>query len=147
MFKGIESDILPDGSLDYPDEVLERFDFVVASVHSRFRLREARRCSENNPNPWRLDLDWRWHTRALELGCMMSINPDAHSIAESTCCAGASPLARKGGVPKERVLNCLGLRAFINHLANRGSMRRAAVRRSDPAASKRRRRGSQSFSC
>jgi hypothetical protein len=30
----------------------------------------------------RLDLDWRWHQRALELGCMMSINPDAHSIAE-----------------------------------------------------------------
>lgn len=34
IFKGIESDILSDGSLDYPDEVLEQFDFVVASVHS-----------------------------------------------------------------------------------------------------------------
>ena len=32
------SDILPDGSLDYPDDVLERFDLVVASVHSRFKL-------------------------------------------------------------------------------------------------------------
>ena len=31
-------DILADGSLDYPDDVLERFDFVVASVHSRFKL-------------------------------------------------------------------------------------------------------------
>ena len=38
IFKGIESDILADGSLDYPDDVLARFDFVVASVHSRFRL-------------------------------------------------------------------------------------------------------------
>jgi len=38
IFKGIESDILPDGSLDYPDEVLARFDFIVASVHGRFRL-------------------------------------------------------------------------------------------------------------
>ena len=38
ILKGIESDILEDGSLDYPDEVLARFDFVVASVHSRFRL-------------------------------------------------------------------------------------------------------------
>jgi len=38
IFKGIESDILPDGSLDYPDDVLDRFDFVVASVHSRFQL-------------------------------------------------------------------------------------------------------------
>ena len=34
---------------------------------------------EINPNPWRLDLDWRWHERELERGCMMSINPDAHS--------------------------------------------------------------------
>jgi histidinol phosphatase-like PHP family hydrolase len=38
ILKGIESDILSDGSLDYPDEVLARFDFVVASVHSRFKL-------------------------------------------------------------------------------------------------------------
>jgi DNA polymerase (family 10) len=38
IFKGIESDILADGSLDYADDVLARFDFVVASVHSRFRL-------------------------------------------------------------------------------------------------------------
>jgi DNA polymerase (family 10) len=38
IFKGIESDILLDGSLDYPDDVLARFDFVVASVHSRFKL-------------------------------------------------------------------------------------------------------------
>ena len=38
ILKGIESDILADGSLAYPDDVLERFDFVVASVHSRFKL-------------------------------------------------------------------------------------------------------------
>ena len=34
IFKGIESDILPDGSLDYPAEVLRSFDFIVSSVHS-----------------------------------------------------------------------------------------------------------------
>lgn len=34
IFKGIESDILGDGSLDYPSEVLEKFDFIVSSVHS-----------------------------------------------------------------------------------------------------------------
>lgn len=34
IFKGIESDILGDGSLDYPDEVLASFDFIVSSVHS-----------------------------------------------------------------------------------------------------------------
>ncbi len=40
IFKGIEADILPDGSLDYPDDVLARFDFVIGSVHSRFNLPE-----------------------------------------------------------------------------------------------------------
>lgn len=40
VFKGIEADILADGALDYPDEVLARFDFVIASVHSRFNLPE-----------------------------------------------------------------------------------------------------------
>jgi len=34
IFKGMESDILGNGSLDYPDEILEGFDFVIASVHS-----------------------------------------------------------------------------------------------------------------
>jgi DNA polymerase (family 10) len=38
VLKGIESDIRADGSLDYPDELLAGFDFIVASVHSRFRL-------------------------------------------------------------------------------------------------------------
>ncbi|MBN2731938.1 MAG: DNA polymerase/3'-5' exonuclease PolX [Balneolaceae bacterium] len=33
IFKGIESDILGDGSLDYEDDLLEQFDFVIASVH------------------------------------------------------------------------------------------------------------------
>ena len=41
VFKGIESDILADGSLDYPDEILGRFDFVVASVHGQFRKDRA----------------------------------------------------------------------------------------------------------
>ena len=36
IFKGIESDILADGSLDYEDDVLELFDFVIASLHSSF---------------------------------------------------------------------------------------------------------------
>jgi DNA polymerase (family 10) len=38
LFKGTECDILPDGSLDYPDDVLAGFDYVVASVHSSFQL-------------------------------------------------------------------------------------------------------------
>lgn len=39
LFAGIESDILADGELDYPDEMLESLTFVVVSVHSRFGLK------------------------------------------------------------------------------------------------------------
>ncbi|MBE9546229.1 MAG: DNA polymerase/3'-5' exonuclease PolX [Proteobacteria bacterium] len=40
ILKGIEADILPDGSLDYDDEILRSFDFVIAAVHSHFRMPE-----------------------------------------------------------------------------------------------------------
>jgi DNA polymerase (family X) len=162
VLKGIESDILADGSLDYPDEVLARFDFVVASVHGRFKLdrktqtqriihavenpfttilghmtgRQLLRrpgydvdieailtaCAQHgvaveiNANPWRLDLDWRWHRRALQLGCMMSINPDAHSVGELDLTHWGVEMARKGGVPADRVLNALTLSQLMQHL-------------------------------
>jgi DNA polymerase (family 10) len=155
VFKGIESDILADGALDYPDDILARFDFVVASVHGRFKLDRAAQtqrilravanpyttilghmtgrqllrrpgydvdieailaaCAEHgvaveiNANPWRLDLDWRWHRAALKAGCLMSINPDAHSTDEIDLTHWGVEQARKGGVPANRVLNCLPL--------------------------------------
>jgi DNA polymerase (family X) len=40
LLKGTEADILEDGALDWPDQVLERLDVVVASVHSRMRMDE-----------------------------------------------------------------------------------------------------------
>jgi DNA polymerase (family 10) len=40
ILKGAEVDILPDGTLDYPDTVLERLDFVVASIHTNFSMSE-----------------------------------------------------------------------------------------------------------
>jgi DNA polymerase (family 10) len=40
IFKGTECDILGDGKLDYPEKVLESFDFVVASIHSRMNMTE-----------------------------------------------------------------------------------------------------------
>lgn len=42
IFKGIESDILNDGSLDYPDDILKTFDFIVASVHSNLKMIEEK---------------------------------------------------------------------------------------------------------
>ena len=175
IFKGIESDILRDGALDYDDEVLDGFDFVVASVHSQFRLPKAAQteriiravrdphttilghmtgrmllrrpgyevdveavlsaCAECgvaveiNANPNRLDLDWRWHQRALELGCMLSINPDAHSTAELDLTAWGVVMARKGGVSKERVLNCLDREALGAHFEGRRHPRTAGRQR------------------
>ncbi|MCK1616413.1 DNA polymerase/3'-5' exonuclease PolX [Bradyrhizobium sp. 159] len=173
IFKGIESDILADGSLDYPDDVLERFDFVVASIHGRFKLdRKAqtqrllraisdphtsiighmtgrqlqrrpgyeievekvlRACAKHdvvveiNAHPWRLDLDWRWHQAALEFGCMLSINPDAHSIPELDHMHWGVQMARKGGVPADRVLNAMKLPEITRYFRQkRRSLARAA---------------------
>jgi DNA polymerase (family 10) len=173
ILKGIESDILADGSLDYADDVLERFDFVVASVHGRFNLdRKAqtqrllraisdphttiighmtgrqlqrrpgyeidvekvlRACAKHDvaveidAHPWRLDLDWRWHQAALDFGCVMSINPDAHSIRELDHMHWGVEMARKGGVSADRVLNAMTLADISRYLRQkRRSFARAA---------------------
>ncbi|TIL44631.1 DNA polymerase/3'-5' exonuclease PolX [Mesorhizobium sp.] len=165
ILKGIEADILADGSLDYPNHILEQFDFVVASVHSLFKLpkkeqteriieaignprttilghmtgrqllrrpgydldvdKALKACAKHgvaveiNAHPWRLDLDWRWHQKALDQGCIFSINPDAHSIRELDHMHWGVEMARKGGVPAKRVLNAMRLTALLAHLARR----------------------------
>jgi DNA polymerase (family 10) len=40
ILRGTESDILANGSLDYPDWILEQFDVIVASIHSRYKMNE-----------------------------------------------------------------------------------------------------------
>jgi DNA polymerase (family 10) len=170
ILKGIESDILADGSLDYPNEILRGFDFVVASVHSRFKMdrksqtdriiqaisnpyttilghmtgrqllrrpgyeidveKILRACAKHdvaveiNAHPWRLDLDWRWHQAALDFGCIMSINPDAHSIRELDHMHWGVEMARKGGVPAGCVLNAMTL-TDITHYFERKRRRLA----------------------
>ena len=55
ILKGIESDILSNGSLDYPDEILETFDLVVASVHSILNMdmdRATKRLISAIENPY-----------------------------------------------------------------------------------------------
>jgi DNA polymerase (family 10) len=42
IFKGIESDILNDGSLDYPEDILAKFEVIIASVHSNLRMDETK---------------------------------------------------------------------------------------------------------
>ena len=165
IFKGIESDILADGSLDYSEDVLRSFELIIASVHSRFRMNRQEQterilkaianphttilghvtgrlllnragydvdmeailsaCAEHsvaveiNANPWRLDLDWRWCERALQLGCFLSINPDAHSTNEIDNMRWGILMARKGAVPKDRVLNALRRTDFEVYLRER----------------------------
>ncbi len=45
MFKGIESDILPDGSLDYDESILDKFDFVIIAIHSNFNMDQKKMTS------------------------------------------------------------------------------------------------------
>lgn len=45
IYKGIESDILYDGKLDYEEDILKGFDFIIASVHSQLKMDEAKATS------------------------------------------------------------------------------------------------------
>lgn len=51
VLKGIEVDILADGSLDYPDEVLAKLDLVIASIHSGFTRNPTNRILKAMENP------------------------------------------------------------------------------------------------
>ena len=42
ILRGTESDIVADGRLDYPDRILEKFDVIVASIHSRYKMDSAK---------------------------------------------------------------------------------------------------------
>ncbi len=100
VLKGCECDILGDGALDYPDEVLATMDFVVASIHSKFKMpaeeQTARliRAIENpyttilghmsgrlllSREPYEFDLE-AVLKRAGETGTIIEINADPHRL-------------------------------------------------------------------
>ncbi|MNX98445.1 DNA polymerase/3'-5' exonuclease PolX [compost metagenome] len=100
LLKGIEADILADGSLDYDDETLASFDFVIASVHSRFGLDEAAMTARlvkalSNPHvtmlghmtgrlllgrePYALDLEQVFKA-AAEHGVVIELNANPHRL-------------------------------------------------------------------
>jgi DNA polymerase (family 10) len=100
VLKGVEADILQDGSLEYPPAVLDRLDFVIASVHSRFNLDRAAMTARivaamQNPyvtiighptgrlllqrEPYDLDLDTLLAT-AADRGVALEINADPHRL-------------------------------------------------------------------
>jgi DNA polymerase (family 10) len=100
VLKGIEADILADGRVDYDDEILERFDFVIASVHSRFGMDRVAMTDRvlhamDNPHltilghptgrllltrePYAIDMD-AVIEKAADLGVALELNADPHRL-------------------------------------------------------------------
>lgn len=153
VLKSSEVDILADGSLDYPDDVLRELDYTVCSIHSRFGLdrqqqtdrllramdnryfnilghatgrlllkrpgyevdisrviEQARKngCSfEINSSPDRLDLSAENARKATAAGVLIAINTDAHGKGELSLIRCGIDQARRAGLEKANVLNCL----------------------------------------
>jgi DNA polymerase (family 10) len=107
LLKGTEVDILENGKLDLPDRILERLDFCVCSVHTKFKLSRDKQTERvlramDNPNftvfghpsgrligsrsPYDLDMDRILHG-ALDKGCLLELNsqPDRLDIDDVTC--------------------------------------------------------------
>ena len=167
ILRGVEADIRADGSLDYPDNILEKLDFVIASVHSGLFMErekmtarivralthprvtmlghptnrlllgresspldleqvfEAARANkvilELNANPARLDLDWRHLKHVKKMGLLVSINPDAHRLADFAHTGQGVSFARKGWLEKENVFNTFPRSEIENYLQLRRS--------------------------
>ncbi|MCL4213111.1 MAG: hypothetical protein KJZ74_04295 [Gemmatimonadales bacterium] len=100
VLKGVEADILPCGRIDYPVEVLDRFDYVIASVHSRFGMNEVQMTERvlkalEDPHmailghptgrllltrePYAIDMD-AVMARAGECGVAIELNADPHRL-------------------------------------------------------------------
>jgi DNA polymerase (family 10) len=153
ILKSAEVDILADGSLDYPDEVLRELDYTVCSIHSRFAMSAAEqtkrvlramdnRCFhilghatgrmllrrdgygldmerviaharssgcffEINSNPNRLDLSAENARRAAAAGIQIAVSTDAHSTRELDFIRCGIDQARRAGLERSDILNCL----------------------------------------
>ena len=162
IFKSIESDILNDGSLDYPDEVLASFDIVIASVHSNLKMTEEKAmmrliraicnpytsilghptgrlllsrkgypvnfdeiieaCAahnvviELNAHPRRLDMDWRYIQKAIEMDVLISIDPDAHAIEGYEDCKYGVLVAQKAGLTAANNLSSFSLSEMMEFI-------------------------------
>jgi len=100
VLKGIESDILADGRLDYDDDVLAGFDFVIGSIHSRLAMSEAEMTARvlralDSPyltilghptgrlllsrDPYAIDLEQVFRKAAAH-GVALEINADPHRL-------------------------------------------------------------------
>ena len=71
---------------------------------------------EINANPRRLDMDWYWVDVAIRKGVMLSINPDAHDVAEFDNCRYGVLAAQKGGCRKGNNLSSFSLKELETYL-------------------------------
>ena len=118
VLKGVEADILADGSLDYGDALLDRFDYVIGSVHSRFAMDRAAMTARvvralDDPHltilghptgrlllsrePFPIDLEAVFE-KAGEVGAAVELNADPHRLDLDW---RYIPQARARGVPIE----------------------------------------------
>ncbi len=100
VLKGIEADILPDGRIDYDETILDRFDYVIGSIHSRFSMNGAQMTERvlaalDDPHltilghptgrllltrePYAIDLD-AVIEKAGERGVAVELNADPHRL-------------------------------------------------------------------
>ena len=153
ILKSSEVDILADGSLDYPDDLLRELDYTVCSIHSRFGLDRQQQTErllramdnryfnilghatgrlllkrpgyeidvervidharkngcffEINSSPDRLDLSAENARKASAAGIPIAINTDAHGTGELPLVRCGIDQARRAGLEKSAVLNCL----------------------------------------
>ncbi|OOG28104.1 DNA polymerase III [Thioalkalivibrio denitrificans] len=107
VLKSVEVDILDDGALDLPDDVLKELDFTVCAVHYRFNLSRRKQTERilramDNPHfnilahpsgrligrrePYEVDME-RIMKRAAECGCFLELNaqPDRLDMDDSAC--------------------------------------------------------------
>jgi len=98
VLPGTETNIMPDGGLDYPDDVLEQLDWVIASLHTSFRLSEKEQTDRmlramehplvdaighptgrllESREAYALDID-RVIAKAVETGTFLEINSNPH---------------------------------------------------------------------
>jgi len=159
LVKGIEADILPDGRLDVPPGCEGGLEYVVASVHSSFRMtaeaqtervlaavrhpacrvlghptgrlllarpgyeidleRVLEACAERgvaveiNASPYRLDLDAMWARRAIELGALLAVNPDAHDAAGLADVRWGVTVARRAKAETRHLINCGDIEGWL----------------------------------
>ena len=78
---------------------------------------------ELNANPNRLDMDWRHLSYALEKGVLISIDPDAHSLAGFDDIRYGVWAAQKGLLTKDRNLSSFSLAELETYLLQRKQLK------------------------